>query len=77
MEKYYIYENWTAYKKAKIHYGSCSYCRDGQGRTAHKPLGDKNGSWHGPYESLTQAIDFASKNCADKVISKCKHCLGE
>jgi hypothetical protein len=28
---YWIYENWTAENKAKLHEGSCSFCNEGLG----------------------------------------------
>jgi hypothetical protein len=51
---YYVYENWTAKDKAVIHRGTCGYCNDGRG--CHKnPLGNRNGRWHGPFDSLEEA----------------------
>jgi hypothetical protein len=48
---YYIYENWTAAKKAVIHDGSCRHCNNGKG-CHENPLGNKNGKWHGPFDNL-------------------------
>lgn len=51
---FYVYENWTAEHKAVIHKGTCGYCKEGKG--CHKnPLGNKNGKWHGPFDSLEEA----------------------
>jgi len=51
---YYVYENWTAERKAVIHRGSCGHCKDGQG-CHHNPLGSTNGQWHGPFRSVQEA----------------------
>lgn len=52
--KYYVYENWTAKDKAVIHRGTCGYCNDGRG--CHRnPLGNRNGRWHGPFDTLEEA----------------------
>ena len=51
---YYVYENWTAENKAMIHKNTCGFCKDGRG--CHKnPLGNRNGRWHGPFDSLEEA----------------------
>lgn len=51
---YWVYENWTAENKAVIHRASCGHCKDGKG--CHpKPLGNKNGQWLGPRNSLAAA----------------------
>ena len=56
--QYFIYENWTAEYKAVIHIGSCGYCNYGKG--CHKNIhGDKNGKWHGPFDSLKEAEQAA------------------
>ena len=56
---FWIYENWTAEKKAVIHRGECGMCNDGQGFHAN-PLGEKNGRWHGPFSSLEIAESAAA-----------------
>jgi len=56
---YYVYENWTAEHKAVIHRGSCRNCNEGQG--CHKnPLGNKNGKWHGLFDSIEGAKKAAA-----------------
>ena len=69
---FYIYENWTAERKAVIHQESCSHCNMGQG--CHKNIhGDKNGRWHGPFESYQNALNFAN-NLRDRRVRSCGHC---
>ena len=51
---FYVYENWTAEQKAVIHRGSCGNCKEGEG-CHENPLGNRNGRWHGPFESLEAA----------------------
>jgi len=57
---YWVYENWTAEQKAVIHRGSCGFCNEGRGCHKHK-LGEKNGRWHGPFETLANAEIEARK----------------
>jgi len=58
--RYYIYENWTAKNKAVIHRGTCGYCNEGSGCHSN-PLGNRNGKWHGPFDSLEEAKKAAVK----------------
>jgi len=55
---YYVYENWTAEKKAVIHKGLCGNCNDGKGCHPN-PLGNRNGKWHGPFNTLEEAESAA------------------
>lgn len=57
---YWVYENWTAEKKAVIHVGSCAFCNDGKG-TGRNLLGNKNGKWHGPFDLLDESEAAALK----------------
>ena len=57
---FYIYENWRADNKTVIHQGTCGNCNDGRG-CQDNPLGNKNGKWHGPFESLEEAEEAAMK----------------
>lgn len=54
----YVYENWTAEHKAVIRIGSCGNCNEGRG-CHEKPLGNRNGRWHGPFVSLEKARRIA------------------
>ena len=69
---YYVYENWVAEKKARIHKGSCSHCKEGNG-TGRNTLGKKNGQWHGPFSSYNEAKKLA-ESLEDRVVSDCGHC---
>lgn len=54
---YYIYENWRAEQKAKIHIGTCKHCNNGNGQNKEKT--NLNGKWHGPYSSIEDALGVA------------------
>jgi hypothetical protein len=52
--RYYTYENWRAKRHtAKVHVGSCGYCKDGKGKDGGTRA--DNGKWHGPFDTLSQA----------------------
>ena len=72
--EYYIYENWTAEKKAVIHKGDCSNCKYGKGK--HKEKTDKNGCWHGPFSDFDHAMRNAS-SMHDRDVRCCKSCAPE
>ena len=55
---YWVYENWVAENKAIIHSANCGHCNDGQGCHPN-PLGNKNGKWIGPFDSMAQAESVA------------------
>ena len=55
---FYVYENWTAEHKAVIHQGACRYCNDGRG-CHENPLGNRNGQWHGPFDTREAANNTA------------------
>jgi hypothetical protein len=46
---FYVYENWTN-KRARLHRAHCSHCNAGRG--SHVGSGEKNGRWHGPFNSI-------------------------
>ena len=57
---FYVYDNWTASKTARIHTATCRCCRHGRG--CHPRTHDAgNGRWMGPYETLSQARRMAVK----------------
>jgi len=58
MMNFWVYENWTAENKAVIHNGACGFCNNGAGCQAN-PLGDRNGRWHGPFQTLPEAESAA------------------
>lgn len=51
---FWVYENWVAESKAVIHAGDCRFCNEGIG-TGRNTRGDRNGRWHGPFESVSEA----------------------
>ena len=72
---FYVYENWVAEKKAVIHRGECSFCNNGDG--IHPNIhGEKNGRWHGPFDSYEEARGFA-EGLRDREVRDCKFCLRE
>lgn len=71
-ECFWIYENWVAEKKAIIHKCNCSYCNNGKGTQKNK-LGNKNGKWHGPFDSYEDAKIFAY-GLEERVVRPCRVC---
>lgn len=72
---FYIYENWTAEKKAVIHKGDCSFCDNGRG--VHENVrGDRNGKWRGPFESYQGAKNIA-ESLGDRQVRDCKKCQSQ
>jgi hypothetical protein len=67
---FYVYENWQAENKAKIHYGHCPYCNYGKG--IHADAGTRNGRWHGPFDDFQTALQAAKTTGRD--VSTCKFC---
>ena len=70
--KYYIYENWTAEKKAVIHRENCSCCNHGRGVRKVKMDG-RNGCWHGSFPDFEAAMQHAS-TMYDRDVRCCKSC---
>jgi len=67
---FWVYENWTAEDKAKIHRAECSDCNNGSGK--HPGASDDHGRWHGPFPTFSEANDTASRT--GRPVSNCKHC---
>jgi hypothetical protein len=67
---YYVYENWRAKgHAAKVHVGSCGFCKYGKGLSTGTR--SDNGKWHGPVASLS-----AAKSAVPGVVAtvcKCVH----
>ena len=70
--RYYVYENWTAEHKAVIHKGTCRYCNEGQG-CQENSLGNKNGKWHGPFDSFEKAGSAAENT--GRPVRPCSRCI--
>lgn len=73
VDKYWVYENWVAEKKAVIHKESCVFCNHGKGKNKNIH-GDKNGKWHGEFYRYNDAEEFA-KSLKDREIRICKRCI--
>ena len=72
---FYIYENWVAENKAVIHRGECSFCNNGEG--IHQNIrGEKNGRWHGPFDSYEEAREVA-ESLRNREVRGCKFCLSK
>ncbi len=71
---YWIYENWTAENKAKLHRGSCSFCNEGLGIHDDKEEG-RNGRWHGPFNTFSEARNYAQN--LNRTVSYCGFCKPE
>ncbi len=70
--EFYVYENWTAKKKAVIHRADCGFCNDGRG--VHRNVrGAANGRWHGPLASYPEASAFA-RRLEDRTVAACSFC---
>ena len=54
-----------------IHRSDCRFCNDGQG-TGRNVLGERNGRWRGPYDSLYSAL--ASAEATGRPVRECR-CL--
>jgi hypothetical protein len=71
-DKYFVYENWQAENKAVVHISSCGHAREG-----HNRLNDytaPNDRWFGYFETLSEAIAFASL-LPNRQLKLCGHCL--
>jgi len=69
---YHVYENWVAEgHKARVHRSTCSFCNNGRG--VHPGSGTRNGAWHGPFDTLEEAMIAAIDTGGN--VSSCKVCL--
>lgn len=69
---YYIYRNWVAEKKARIHKAECGHCKNGKG-CHENPRGNKNGEWSKRFKSFKDAENDAKKLYKGKRL-KLKYC---
>lgn len=69
---FYIYENWTAENKARIHRADCRFCNYGQGIQPHKQEG-RNGRWHGSFATYPEAVT-AARRLKGRIMTNCKKC---
>lgn len=71
MSTYWVYENWTVRpKKAKVHIGQCSFCNEGRG--TDRGARHRNGDWHGPLNSLRDALELAT--ALPGIATRCLKC---
>jgi hypothetical protein len=69
--EYFIYQTWTTKPhSARIHRGSCPFCKDGMGRGA---TDSKNGKWHRSFASYAEAKSFADA-IESVTVTDCKLC---
>ena len=55
---HYVYENWRAGDKTKVHRADCKKCNCGKG-TGTGTRGTENGKWHGPFKTCDEAKKYA------------------
>lgn len=68
---YYVYENWRAAgHRARIHFSSCSFCRNGKG--IHPGSSSRNGRWLGPFDTFEAASSAAYQTGGD--VRVCEYC---
>ncbi len=68
---FFVYENWQAEgHKVRVHRGSCPSCNYGKG--IHPQASEEHGRWHGPFDTLNDAL--ASAKSSGGVMSLCKRC---
>ena len=68
---YWVYEN-ISNNHARIHLGSCNYCKEGKGTHNH-PETSLTSRWCGPYNSYSAAEQKAKET--DRYYKDCKLCL--
>jgi hypothetical protein len=66
----YVYENWVAEQKARVHLGSCAWCQDGRG--CHGTTSGERGRWLGPFPTFGEA--WAAAQRTGRRPSTCKRC---
>ncbi len=69
---YYVYRNWVAERKARIHKAECGHCKNGKGCHVN-PRGNKNGEWSKRFKSFEDAENDARKLYKGKHL-KLKYC---
>lgn len=76
-DKFLVYENWTAEKKAVVHHESCRHANEGNEKHKEKWLQNNhapNDRWFGYFSTLEEAIAFASL-LPYRQLKLCGHCL--
>ncbi len=76
-EKFVVYENWQASHKAVVHKSICGHAEESNIRIENKWLKNNfapNDRWFGYFNSLNQAVAFASL-LPNRELKLCGHCL--
>ena len=72
--KYLVYENWQAERKAVVHKSSCGYANEGRNRL--NDYTGPNDRWYGYFDTLNEAIAFGAL-IPNRQFKMCKSCLHE
>ena len=75
--KYVVYENWRAQRKAIVHKSQCGHAAESHERLTDISLTNNhypNDRWFGYFESLDEAVAF-SRLLPRRLSSNCRHCL--
>lgn len=54
-----------------VHHGDCRWCQQGQGRTPNAVPKRGLGRWHGPFDTVAEALDAAGLIGEP---TACRHC---
>ncbi|WP_394774837.1 hypothetical protein [Flavobacterium sp.] len=73
-DKYLVYENWRAERKAVVHKSTCGHAREGLDRLQDYTA--PNDRWYGYFDKLTEAISFAAL-MPNRQLKICGVCLQE
>jgi hypothetical protein len=73
MDKFYVFRA-PPPRRARLHLGSCLYCRNGKGVKDQDKGRASFTSWEGPFATLTEAeARMATYNFDD--VGRCGYCL--
>jgi hypothetical protein len=64
----------TPMRRARVHDGTCKFCRDGQGMENQHKNGSEATGWDGPFETLKEA-DGKMAGFRFPDTGHCKYCL--
>ena len=77
--KFVVYENWQAERKAVVHYSKCGHAKEAEARIEDKWLKNNvapNDRWFGYFNSLNEAIAFSAL-IPNRQLRLCGQCLKE
>ena len=72
---YYV-SHMTPQKRARVHEGSCSHCREGRGQEGQERTNSGATGWSQPFDTITQAEAYMRHqfpHFTNK--ARCGHCL--